>query len=98
MKLLSQVNIKDKFAPANNFENIGNLINTVIPIFITGAALIFLGMALYGGYIWITSGGTQENLNKAQKIFTSAIIGLFIVFFAFVLIKIIGYILQINIF
>jgi len=84
------------FQPAK-FANIGTIINVILPLLTLGAALIFLVMALLGGFKWITSGGSQENLAKAQKIFTSSIIGLVIVIFAFVLVKIIGYVLQIQI-
>lgn len=84
------------FSPAK-FTNLATLINLILPILIIGAAVIFLVMALYGGFTWITAGGNQENLAKAQKIFTSSIIGLVIVISAFVLVKLIGLILKVNI-
>ena len=84
------------FTPAK-FTNIATFINVILPLLIIGAALIFLVMALYGGFTWITAGGSQENLTKAQKIFTSSIIGLIIVIFSFVLVKLIGYIINVKI-
>ena len=86
----------DNFTPAK-FANIATLINVILPLLTLGAALIFLVMALYGGFVWITSGGSQENLAKAQKIFTSSIIGLVIVIFSFALVNLIGYILKVQI-
>lgn len=86
----------DNFSPAK-FANIATFINVILPLLTLGAAILFLVMALYGGFVWITSGGSQENLAKAQKIFTSSIIGLVIVIFSFVLVKLIGYILNIKI-
>jgi len=86
----------DNFAPAK-FTTIATLINVILPLLIIGAALIFLAMGLYGGFVWITAGGSQENLKKAQKIFTSSLIGIVIVVFAFVLVKLIGLILKVDI-
>lgn len=84
------------FTPAK-YTNLATIINIILPFFTLCAALVFLVMALYGGFIWVTSGGSQENLIKAQKIFTSSIIGFVIVIFAFVFVKLIGYILKIDI-
>lgn len=86
----------DNFAPAK-FTNVATFINVILPLLTIGAALIFLVMTLYGGFTWITAGGNQENLTKAQKIFTSSIIGLVIVIFAFVLVKLIGNILKVDV-
>jgi len=84
------------FTPAK-YTNLATIINVILPFLTLGAALIFLVMALYGAFVWVTSGGSQENLTKAQKIFTSSVIGFVIVIFAFVFIKLIGYILKVNI-
>jgi len=86
----------DNFAPAK-FTNIASFLNIFIPLTMVGAALIFLVMALFGGFTWLTSGGSQENLAKAQKTFINAIIGLVIVVFAFVFTKVLGYMLNVDI-
>jgi ABC-type spermidine/putrescine transport system permease subunit II len=87
---------QDNFAPAK-FTNLASFLNILLPLTMVGAALIFLVMALFGGFTWLTSGGSQENLAKAQKTFINAIIGLVIVIFAFVLTKVIGYMLNVDI-
>jgi len=87
---------QDNFAPAK-FTNLASFLNILLPLTMVGAALIFLAMALFGGFTWLTSGGSQENLAKAQKTFINAIIGLVIVIFAFVLTKVIGYMLNVDI-
>ena len=86
----------DNFTPAK-FTTIATLVNLILPLLSLGGTVIFLIMALYGAFTWISSGGSRENLAKAQKIFTSSIIGLIIVVFSFVLVKLIGYILKIQI-
>jgi len=55
---------------------------------IVRAALGFLGVLviviiLYGGFIWMTSGGNPEKIDKAKKILTNALIGLIIILSAF---------------
>lgn len=85
-----------EFAPAK-FTNIASLINIILPFLMGGAALIFLAMALFGAFTWLTSGGNSENLAKANKTFINAIIGFVIVVFAYALTKIIGYVLNVQI-
>jgi len=40
--------------------------------------VIFLALMVYAGYLWMTARGEDEQINKAQKIITSSIIGLII--------------------
>jgi FtsH-binding integral membrane protein len=87
---------QDNFAPAK-FTNLASFLKILLPLTMVGAALIFLAMALFGAFTWLTSGGSQENLAKAQKTFINAIIGLVIVIFAFVFTKVIGYMLNVDI-
>ncbi len=52
---------------------------------IVRVALGFLGVLaiaiiLYGGFVWMTSGGNPEKIDKAKKILVSAVIGLVIIF------------------
>ncbi|MCX7881186.1 MAG: hypothetical protein N2482_01580 [Patescibacteria group bacterium] len=85
----------DNFAPAK-FTNISSLLNLVIPLLTLGAAIIFLVMTLWGAFDWITAGDNSENLKKAKKKFISAFLGLIIIISAFILVKLIGFILKIN--
>ena len=82
--------------PLAKFANIAALLNIFIPILIIGAAFLLLIMLLYGGFTWITAGGTPENLAKAQKIMTFAIIGLVIVILSFLFVKLISIIFKID--
>lgn len=81
--------------PLAKFANIASLLNLFIPILIIGAAFLLLIMLLYGGFTWITAGGTPENLAKAQKIMTYAILGLVIVVLSFLFVKLISIIFNI---
>ncbi len=87
---------QNTFAPAK-YTNIATFINLIIPLLQLGAAIIFLIMLLYGAFIWITAGGNQENITKANKTFSYAVLGLVLVVISFFLVKLIGYVLRINI-
>jgi hypothetical protein len=45
--------------------------------------IIALAIVLYGGFIWMTSAGNTEKIDKAKKILTNGAIGLIIIIFAF---------------
>jgi len=46
-----------------------------------------LVMFVYGGFMFLISGGSADNVNKAKKIIIAAIIGLIIVFSSYLIIK-----------
>ncbi|HRH32920.1 MAG TPA: hypothetical protein PK720_02135 [bacterium] len=52
--------------------------------------VIFLGLMIYGGFMWMTSGGNQESISKAQKTIVAAIIGLVIILSAYAITIYIG--------
>ncbi len=61
------------------FTIIGRVINVVLGL--TG--IILLSIMLYAGYLWMTSGGESEKVEKAQTMIKNAVIGLLIVVSAF---------------
>lgn len=50
----------------------GQVINTALQL----VGIIFLGLMVYAGYLWMTAAGDESQIDKAKKIVTSAIIGL----------------------
>ncbi|KKP65886.1 MAG: hypothetical protein UR61_C0009G0003 [candidate division WS6 bacterium GW2011_GWE1_34_7] len=46
------------------------------------AAVVAVVIIIYSGFLFITSGGDSENISKAGKALTAAIVGLIIVFLA----------------
>jgi amino acid transporter len=40
--------------------------------------LIFLGLTIYAGFQWMTSGGSEEQVKEAQKLLKNAVMGLII--------------------
>lgn len=60
-----------------------DVIAKVIYIFISFAGIVFTCLILYGGYLWMADRGNSENIEKAKKLFTAAIIGIIIMFSAY---------------
>ena len=57
---------------------------------------LFLIMFIYGGIVWITSQGNSEKLKKGLDIFVAAVLGLVVVFSAYMLVNYLGEALQIK--
>ncbi|MBU1165273.1 IPT/TIG domain-containing protein [Patescibacteria group bacterium] len=47
--------------------------------------VIAIGIVLYGGFVWMTSGGSPEKVEKAKRILTNGAIGLAIILLSFAL-------------
>lgn len=60
---------------------IGNLISTAL-LFV---GVIFLVLIIYAGIMWMTSGGNEEKAGKAKKLIGAAVIGMVIIFGAYVI-------------
>ncbi|MDQ5919407.1 MAG: hypothetical protein QG668_134, partial [Patescibacteria group bacterium] len=61
-------------ASTDIFAIIGNLIN----IFFSVLGVLLLLYILYAGYLWMTAGGEQEQVEKAKSYIKNAVIGLLI--------------------
>ncbi len=79
----------ETFPPACT-GNISTIVTFVIPFITLAAAVGFLIMLLYAAFTWLTAGGNPENVAKAWKIMTFAVLGLLMVILSFIAIKIIG--------
>lgn len=55
------------------------IIETIIQVALSFLGVIFLMLTIYGGFLWMTAAGNEEQVGKAKKILTGAIIGLIIV-------------------
>ncbi len=66
-------------ASTDIFAIIGNLIN----IFFSVLGVLLLLYILYAGYLWMTAGGEQEQVEKAKSYIKNAVIGLLIMVSSF---------------
>lgn len=55
------------------------IVSTLINWSLGFLALIAVILALAGGFMWMTSGGSEEKIKKAKKLLFSAIAGLLII-------------------
>ncbi len=51
--------------------------------FMTLVAVVFI---IYGGFIWLTAGGNEENVEKAKRIISAAVIGLIVILLAWAIV------------
>ncbi len=65
------------------YSTIINIVNALLAF--TG--LIALTFILYGGFLWMTSAGRVERIEKAKKIIISALIGLLIILLSFAIVR-----------
>jgi len=71
------------------------IIGSIINILLGLLGIIFTVLIVYGGFLYMTAGGNEDQVKKAKKFITNAIIGLVIVLAAyaissFVIDKIVG--------
>ena len=64
------------------FYKIGieSAINNIGYIMVTLAASVALAIMVYGGFLWLTAAGNQEQISKAQKVLSGGVIGLLIIY------------------
>jgi flagellar biosynthesis protein FlhB len=77
--------------------NPGTIITNAITIAYIVAVLLVLFFIIKGAFMWITSNGDKEAVSHARKTITAALVGLTILALAFVILRVVGYILNINI-
>ncbi|MFA5000056.1 MAG: hypothetical protein WC545_01720 [Patescibacteria group bacterium] len=63
--------------------DIGNLVASIIRIVLGFLGIIFLVLTIVAGFRWMTAGGNEEQIKKAQGILQAALIGLVIVLMAY---------------
>lgn len=74
--------------------SIASIAGRYIGIALSFLGAIFLILTIYAGWLWMTAGGNEDQIKKAQKILIRAVIGLVIVLMvyaiAWLIIRIVG--------
>lgn len=68
---------------------LNDIVNTVISVvdFILGiSGSIALVMFVYGGFLWVSSGGSEERVRAGKEAVRNAVVGLIIIFVSYTLI------------
>ncbi len=66
---------------ADLYSNVSNIIS----IFLSVIGIIFIALLILGGFNYMTAGGQEEKVNQAKKTIKQAILGIVIVFGAYVI-------------
>jgi hypothetical protein len=77
--------VEPAFAQTAGVSNVENFIRSIITVFAGLAGLVATGFLVAGGFIYITSSGNPEHLDRGKRTITWSLIGLAIVIGAFVI-------------
>ena len=69
------------FGKKTIYQTVGDLIKVALTI----VGLIAIVLVIFGGFKWMTSGGSEEKVDEAKKLLYSGIIGLIIILSAYAL-------------
>lgn len=78
---LDQIRKEAGFGQKSIYATVGD----IIKIALTLVGIIAIVLVIYGGFKWMTSGGSEEKVDEAKKILYSGAIGLVIIFSAYAL-------------
>src|SRR3989338_6888773 len=78
---LDQIRKEAGFGKKSIYATVGD----IIKIALTLVGIIAIVLVIYGGFKWITAGGSEEKVDEAKKILYSGAIGLVIIFSAYAL-------------
>lgn len=75
---------------------LGLFLSNIITLFLIAAAIITFFLLIIGGIQWMTAGGDKAATESARGRITAAIIGLVLVFAVFAIMKLLSYLLGID--
>ncbi|PJE63433.1 hypothetical protein COU89_03335 [Candidatus Roizmanbacteria bacterium CG10_big_fil_rev_8_21_14_0_10_45_7] len=85
--LLAQVDIKKVFAPAGLFTSVADLVGFIVKLLALGAGLFAFITFIYAAYLYVSSQGKPEQLDKAHKAVIQSLVGLLIIAAAYFVIQ-----------
>lgn len=78
-------NQQGAFMDSSGYQDadISQIIAVVIQTFLGFLGIIFVVLIIYGGYLWMTARGNEEQVNKAKDTIKRAAVGLVIILAAY---------------
>ncbi|SRR6056297_1124008 len=70
------------------------IIGDIIGAVLTFVGILFLILVIYGGLLWMTARGNEQQIEKAKNLIGAAIVGLIIVLSAYAITAFIGNVLT----
>jgi TRAP-type C4-dicarboxylate transport system permease small subunit len=78
-KVLEYLEITAEAAGFGSPESLPEIIGAVIAAVLSLLGIIFLCLIIYGGFVWMVSGGNETKVRKAKLILSRAVVGVIIV-------------------
>ncbi|MDP3043664.1 MAG: pilin [bacterium] len=75
--------VADKAGYKLTESEIEPMIAKIIQAALSFLGIVFLLLTIYGGYLWMTARGNEQQVEKAKNLLTAAVIGLIIVLAAY---------------
>ena len=76
---ISQLDKTAEHAKLGEEKDVAIIVGRIIAIVLSLTGIILVVLMIAGGFMWMTSGGNAEQVTKAKKLMSSALIGLIIV-------------------
>jgi len=76
--------------PGQPSDTVPGVVTKYVELFLTFVGIITVAYIIYGGFRYITSAGNEEAAEAGKKTLTNAIIGLIIVIFSVVIVRIVS--------
>ncbi|MDP3964088.1 MAG: hypothetical protein Q8Q20_00295 [bacterium] len=77
----------DELGVSGGESSLPDIIVNIIGYVLSFIALIAVIMVIYGGFVWLTSGGNDERIASAKRAISSAIVGIVIVILAWAIVS-----------
>lgn len=74
--------------------SVATIIGTVLGAVLAFVGVLFFGLMIYGGLLWMTARGNDQQVEKAKDLIIQAVIGIIIVLGAYAITTFIGGILK----
>lgn len=69
------------FGKSNIYQTVGQIIRIILSLL----GIVAIVLVIYGGFKWMTAGGSEEKVEEAKKILLSGAIGMVIILSAYAL-------------
>lgn len=82
--------------PLEGYNNIGDIVNNVVPFIMTLAGIILFFVLMWGGLDYVTSQGSPEKLKNANAKITAGVIGFVLLVLSFLITRVLAYIFGVG--
>lgn len=82
-KFLNEVASNSGFDVSDGKENIEPIIASIVKSLLSFLGVIFFLLVIYGGFMWMTAQGSEDQIGKAKKIIINSTVGLVVIMLAY---------------